>query len=287
MKICRSVLVSSILLSITYNSSAGTVDLEPVSEFYINAGIGAVFSNTNTSNISDSNSVLYTPTAPGTSLFTLPRINWKNHFNNGYGINLAVGKYVSSHWRSDLEFLYQNIQRNTLGTYNWLEQNALNGSIYAQQFNNLISKKRTRANLYSFMTNASCDLFKVGKLEPFLGAGLGVSWLKSSSTQSNNAINIDDPNTPLIETAPALQNSPSLYGTAFAWQFKAGINYELSPTATAILQYRLFNTTDFKTSKSTIITNPGIAGQTIFYTGQQNIKGLLTQAVELNMRLDV
>lgn len=287
MKYYQSALISTAFLSLASNVTAGTLGIAPSMGFYINAGLGAAFSNTTTSNTSNSNSVLYAPTAIGTSLFTLPDINWQNKFKNGYGINLAVGKYFSPNGHGDLEFLYQNIQRDTYGTYNWLEQNSTTGAIYSQQANNPISKITTRANIYSFMTNASYDLINIGKIHPFLGAGLGLSWLKSGSTQTNNSINIDDPNTPLIETAPAMQNSPSLYGTAFAWQFKAGINYAVSEKATAILQYRLFQTTDFKAGQSTIITNPGMAGQTEFYAGQHDIEGLLTHALELNLRFDV
>ncbi|MDP3269073.1 MAG: outer membrane beta-barrel protein [Legionella sp.] len=287
MKFYQPALISSLFLSLAYNATAGTLGIAPSMGFYINAGLGAVFSNTTTSYTSNSNSVLYAPTAIGTSLFTLPDVNWHNKFKNGYGINLAIGKYFNLNWHGDLEFLYQDIQRDTYGTYNWLEQNSTTGATYSQQANNLISKITTRANIYSFMTNASYDLINFGKIQPFLGAGLGLSWLKSGSTQTNNSINIDDPNTPLIETAPAMQNSPSLYGTAFAWQFKAGINYAVSNTATAILQYRLFQTTDFKAGQSTIITNPGMAGQTEFYVGQHDIEGSLTHAVELNLRFDV
>jgi hypothetical protein len=285
MKLHQFALISTVAFGLGTKAYAGDLGT-PSRGFYINAGVGAVFSNTSTSSTSNSNSVLYSPTAIGTSLFTLPDINWQNQFKNGYGINLAIGKYLSPHWHGDLEFLYQNIQRNTYGTYNWLEQNSTTGATYSQQANNLISRIATRANLYSFMTNASYD-FNAKKLQPFLGAGIGVAWLKSGSTQTNNAINIDDPNTPLVEIAPALQNSPSLYGTAFATQFKAGINYAVSEHTSAILQYRLFKTSDFKASQGTIISNPGTAGQTKFHTGQHDIKGLLTNAVELNLRFDV
>ncbi|HIH8952780.1 TPA: hypothetical protein ACYUQ5_001128 [Legionella pneumophila] len=114
MKFYHSALVSFAFLSLAYNAKAGTLGIAPSMDFYANAGLGAVFSNTSTSNTSNSNSVLYTPTAIGTSLFTLPNINWQNKFKNGYGINLAVGKYFSSNWHGDLEFLYQNIERETL-----------------------------------------------------------------------------------------------------------------------------------------------------------------------------
>lgn len=287
MKFYQYALIQAISWTLVHGATAGTLGQTAPIGFYVNTGLGAVFSNTHSNNTSNSNSVFYSPTAVGTSLFTLPDINWQNQFKNGYGINVAVGKYFSPHWHGDFEFLYQNIQRDAEGTYNWLEQNSSTGAIYSQQLNNPISKIATRANIYSLMTNASYDLIHLGSLQPFLGAGVGISWLKSPSTQTNNAINIDDPNTPLIETAPAVQNSPSLYGTAFAWQFKVGVNYMLSEKASAILQYRLFNTTDFKASQGSIITNPGIAGQSRFYTSQHDISGLLTQALELSLRFDL
>src|SRR3989338_2945617 len=222
MKTLPLAILSTVSLSLGHVASAGTVGTSPAMGFYFNAGLGAVFSNTSSSNTSNSNSVLFAPTAIGTSLFTLPDINWQNKFKNGYGINLAVGKYLNPNWHADIEFLYQNIQRDTFGTYNWLEQNSTTGATYAYQANNPISRIATRANIYSFMTNASYDVINAGKLQPFIGGGIGIAWLKSSSTQTNNTLNIDDPNTPLFETAPAQQNSPSLYGTAFAWQLKAG-----------------------------------------------------------------
>lgn len=287
MKRLSLALHSVFLFGLIHNVTAGTSGISSLKGVYISAGLGAVFSDSSTSSTLNSNSVLYSPTSIGTSLFSLPNINWRNKFKNGYGINLSLGTYFTQRLHGDLEFLYQNIQRDSYGRYGWLEQNSVSGAVYAQQNNNLISQVATRANIYSFLSNASYDFGSLGKFQPFLGGGIGVSWLKSGSVQTNNTINIDDPSTPLIETAPALQNSPSLYGTAFAWQIKAGINYAVSDIATAILQYRLFETTDFKARKSTIITNPGMAGETVFYAGQHDIKGLLTHAVELNLRFDV
>lgn len=289
MKVLPLVLIPLLTFSLVPGVGAGTSGIAGVSprHFYVNAGLGAVFSNSSSRVISDSNSVLYSPTSIGSSLFSLPDINWQNQFKNGYGINLAIGSYFNPYWHGNVEFLYQNIQRDTFGTYGWLERNSLNGATYASQNNNPISRIATRADIYSFLSNATYDFSRFKAMNPFIGVGAGVAWLRSDSTQTNNAINIDDPATPLVETAPARQNSPSLSGTAFAWQIKAGINYALSDLATAILQYRLFATTSFQGSQSSIITNPGMDGQTTFYAGQHDIKGLLTHAVELNFRFNV
>lgn len=285
-KVLPIILIPVITFGLMHPVSAGTSGTSSRG-LYIDAGLGAVFSNTQTSFTTNSNLVLYSPTTIGSSLFSLPNINWRNKFKNGYGINLAFGRYFSQNWHGDVEFLYQNIQRDSYGTYGWLEQNSSSGATYAQQANNPISLTASRADIYSFLTNTAFDFGNGERWNPFLGVGIGIAWLKSGSVQTNNVINIDDPLTPLIETAPALQNSPSLSGTAFAFQFKAGVNYAISEAATAILQYRLFKTTDYKGSKSTIITNPGVTGQTVFYAEQHDIKGLLTNAVELNLRFNL
>lgn len=254
---------------------------------YFDAGVGGVFSSTNSSYVENSTAVLFTPTAIGTSLFSLPNVNWQNHFKNGFDLSAAAGYRFNDQWRVDEEFLYQNIQRNSFGSYGWLEQNSLTGAVYAQQFNNPISNVSTRAHLYSLMTNAAHDFGAHSGWTPFIGGGIGVSWLRSKSVVTHDIINIDDPNTPLVEKATANQISPSLYGTAFAWQFKAGVSHALSDRASVMLQYRLLGTTDFKASNSLIVTNPGVAGQSNFYVAPSDIDGLLTQAIELNLRLDV
>lgn len=254
---------------------------------YFNLGAGGVFSSTSNRFIGNSTTVLYGPTAIGTSLFSLPNVNWQNEFNNGFDLNAAVGYRVNDTWRADIEWVYQNLMRYSKGSYDWQEQNPATGAIYARQANNPISDKSKRAHVYSLLTNLAYDLNHHGRWTPFLNGGVGVAWLQSGRVQTNNIINIDDPATPLIETAPAIQHSPSLYGTAFAWQFKTGLAYDVNEKTTAILQYRLFATSHFKAGNSVITSNPGAPGQASFYVAEHDIKGLLTQAIELNLRLNV
>lgn len=281
----------ALLASITVASSAfaGAMNVATPasSKFYIGIGMGAIFSNSSNSFTATSNSVLYSPTAIGTSLFTLNDINWQNKFSNGFDFNAVVGHQLFSSNRFDFEFLYQNIQRDSLGTYGWREQYSTTGAIYAQQANNKISQIAGRATTYSFLTNISHDFNNFGKWQPLIGAGVGVAWLRAGSIQTDNSINIDDPNTPLVETAPAIQTSPSLYGTAFAWQFKVGVGYQVSEMAIATLQYRLYGTTEFKGSSSSIVTSPGTLGQANFYVGEHDINPLLIHAIELNMRFNI
>ena len=255
--------------------------------FYLNLGAGAAFSDTKTSFTDNSTSILYSPTSIGTSLFSLPNVNWNNQFKNGFDLNVAAGYHFNANWRAETEFLYQNIKRNSYGSYGWMEQNSVTGAVYAQQINNPISTVSTRAHLYSFLTNAAYDFSSLANWTPFIGGGIGVSWLKSGRVQTYNTIVIDDPNTPIYETAPASQLSPSLYGTAFIWQIKAGISRAMSAHSSFLIQYRLLGTSEFKASNSLIKSNPGLPGESNFYVAQHDIKGLLTQAVEFNYRWDV
>ena len=53
---------------------------------YVNAGGGYVIPTQNAALTANSNSVLYSPTVPGTSLFQLRNVNWQSKFNNGYDL---------------------------------------------------------------------------------------------------------------------------------------------------------------------------------------------------------
>ena len=147
--------------------------------FYINFGDGVAFSNSSSSFTKNSSSALYSPTIPGTSLFTLTNVNWNNDFGNGYNINAALGYRFNEHWRTDIEFLYQNIQHSTYGTYGWLEQNSSTGATFSQQPNDPISKANNRANIYSFLTNAAYDFRTNSKWIPLLSGGFGFAWINS------------------------------------------------------------------------------------------------------------
>lgn len=255
--------------------------------FYVNGGAGGVFSSSKTSFAVDSSPVLYSPTALGTSLFSLPQVNWRNRFKDGFGLNFAAGYHFTPHWRGDIEFVYQNIERSSYGSYGWQEQNSITGNVYARDYNNPISAVSKRAHLYAFLTNAAFDFPNHSPWTPFISGGIGVAWLNSGRAQTSNLLTVDDPVTPLVETAHAHQISPSLYGTAFAWQFKAGITRPVNNNVALTLQYRLLGTTHFQATNSMIISNPETDIQRTFNVAPHDIKGVLTNAIEVNARFNV
>lgn len=260
---------------------------DAASNFYMTGAIGAVFPSSSSSFTKDSTSILYSPTTPGVSLFTLPNVNWKNTFNTGFNLSLASGYQFTPNWRSDVEFLYQQMQREVKGSYDWREVNSATGNLYASSLNNTISHKSANTNVYSFLTNAYYDFKNSSKWTPTMGVGIGVSWISSPRTTANNVLTVDDPSTPLVETAPVLQLSPALYGTAFTWQFKAAVSYEVSDKTSVFVQYRLFGMTHVEAKTSSITSNPGVAGQSIFTVGQHDVSGLLTNILELGVHWNV
>lgn len=255
--------------------------------FYVTIGEGVAIPSYSSSYTSDSTSVLYFPTSIGTSLFTLPGVTWKNGFDTGLDVNAALGYQFTPNLAMDVEFLYQYLMHHISGNYNWLEEETVNGRVFARSYNNQINDTMNPANIYSFLTNFYYHFKNNSKWTPLLGGGLGIAWLTANSLTLSNTLYVNDPIALLVETAPVKQITPSLTGTAFAWQFKAGLAYEVNPTVSVILLYRLFATSQFKASGSRIVSNPcgGPCART-FYVGSHNISGLLTNALELNVKLN-
>jgi hypothetical protein len=255
-------------------------------QYYVNVGGGAVFPCKDSSYTANSSSVIYSPTAIGTSIFSLPNVNWRNQYKNGWNINAALGSTFGMHWNSEIEFLYQRFNRKITGSYGW-EERFTNGTLYAQDYSNLILPISSNTNLYSTFINGSYNFNPWRKLLPILGLGAGIAWINSPSTTADAILTADDPSTPLFETAPILQRSPSLSGAAFAFQLKAGIGYDWS-RLTTILQYRLFATTKFKASQSSFTTNSAESGAaSTFYVPGQYINGIITNALEIVFQFKV
>lgn len=271
------------LLALMVSASAQSA----TNNYYVTVGAGGVFPVRNSSFTANSSSILYSPTAIGTSLFSLPDTHWQNSFHNGYDANIALGYQFTPNWRSDIEFLYQHFIREVGGNYNWLEQFPATGATYATSMNNPISSRSTSTNVCSLLANAYYDFNNNSHWTPHLGAGIGIAWIDSNSTSGNNTLTVDDPNTPLFETAPIMQHSPSIHASAFAWQMKVGVNYDYSHETSFIIQYRLFGTGTYSTGSSSMTSNPGTAGESTFSIGSQKIEGLLTNVLEVGAKFNL
>ena len=251
---------------------------------YVTIGGGAVFPMRNSSVTGNSNSVLYSPTIPGTSLFQLTDVNWKNKYKPGFEVNAAAGFTMCSNWRIEGEFLYQNIKREISGTYNWNEFDASTGDLFAEN-SNTVKHASTRTNIYALLTNFNYEYKNCSCFTFSIGAGVGVAWLQSQGKTRNDILIIDLPThiPPYNFTAPIIEKSPTLYGTAFAWQVKIGLGYEFFDNFTLDLNYRLFGTTRFHARSSSIATNPNTATAALFTIPEDEIRGLLNSSVNLSL----
>lgn len=255
-------------------------------KYYFNLGASAVFPGKNSSTTEDSSSVLYGPSgAPsGTSLYTLPDVHWKNNYQTGFEVNTAIGHFITENVRIEGEFIYQRFDRDINGDYDWLERDALSGDQFHRDNDNPLANATSAVDLYNLMANAFYDFTNHTKWTPFIGAGIGISFIDSPGTTKNHFLHVEDATPPLDITAPSIEKSPDLYGTAFAWQVKLGVNYHVMDRMQIGILYRLLGTTKFKAGKSEIITNPDTPSETAhFFIPEQDVDGLLNHSANISL----
>lgn len=256
------------------------------SKLYTTVGAGWTLPVKNSTNTSDSSFTHYGPTAApsGESFFNLPAVTYQNKYKNGYNLNVAIGSQVFDIFRAEIEFLYQRFKRNITGSYGWAEYDAASAVLQDSENGIVMVPTNSYTNLYTVLTNGYYDYHNKTKWTPLIGAGFGIAWIKSKSTSANGGFT-----TPAITSVtPTLQLSPELSGTAFAWQLKAGVTYEYSKNVAIVMQYRLFATTAFTSEATSITTNPNAdpTSKRVFKIGQQFIRGLVTNSLELQFKFN-
>lgn len=243
---------------------------------YFTFGLGADFSNKNVTSSGNSHGVLYAPTIPGTSLFEFPNVQWKNNFKTGFDVNFAYGYRFAENFRGEIEAIYQRFNRKMSGSFDFLEIDAATTNTFARTDNISLAASSGHVSLYSLMTNAIIDFSYDCNWKPFLGAGFGFAWIHAKSTSGSNTLTLGS-----FSTTPTVESSPTLTGSSFALQFKAGISYAFSECYTAILQYRLLGTARFMTKSSRIHTHPGQTGDAIFTVPDSSISGLVNSMLDI------
>lgn len=257
------------------------------SSTYFNLGGGYVVPIRNFNSTSTSNYVNYSPTSSGSGTFNASNVLWKNILDNGGEINVAIGHAISNNVRIEGEFMFQSMSRNISGSYSWNEIIPGSGDTFANQTNVPISNSNASYKVYAFMANFYYDFKNKSKWTPTVGAGIGTAHILCGNTESNDTLNLNDLNTGTTTTVPTLVTSPSLSSTVFAWQVKLGMDYKIDDNFTIQGDYRLFGTTSFKTSGSSIIANPtasNTANTATFTLPPGNVDSLLENVLELNLR---
>lgn len=252
---------------------------------YISVGMGVVIPSQDIDIDGNSSFDLFNPTSLGSSIFQLPNIHWKNELQVGFENNLIVGFHFSEDLRAEGEFLYQNMQRDMSGSYDWNERYSSTGVLAFYTNDRPLANTSSTVNVFSLMTNLIYDFNNSTAWTPFIGAGLGIGWINSDGTKEDNVLITQTSADASPSSTPTTEYSPELYGTAFAWQFKVGVNYAWQENMSFDLVYRLFATTEFEQKSGRIVTNPqNPAYVADFSLPQGDVNGLLDNSVNLAFR---
>jgi opacity protein-like surface antigen len=145
-------------------------------------------------------------------------------FNDGFGINIALGHEFEL-FRLEFEYSYLNNQVAVAG--------GNEGST------NFVSDASGNISVKAFMLNVYHDFDFGGRLKPYVGGGIG---LFQSEINSMLPGFFADPN--FYGGVNAYQGLNTTSDVAFAYQFRAGVNYELTRRTELFAGYRFFDNGD-------------------------------------------
>ncbi len=132
---------------------------------------------------------------------------------DGYAFGFASGRYLNPCWRGELELAYRN--------------NSIDDNNPPATFANSTSG---RIENFALMTNVYRD-FHVGQLTPYVGGGLGLSYVDLEAFVNGNEIYAHD--------------------WVFAYQFIAGASLRTGCRSSLFAEYRYFGTADFEATNAT------------------------------------
>lgn len=141
-------------------------------------------------------------------------------FNVSQGYNLSSGLsaagqlgYQVKNIRLEGEFLYQNFSRNATT----VSVTPLVGNSDSRSYGG------SQLETYSGFFNGYYDFNRNAKFSPYVGAGIGWTYLNASPSTPNANFTIQ---------------TPGVSTTVFAYQAKAGVSYNINPKTALFLQYR-------------------------------------------------
>jgi len=169
----------------------------------------------------------------GTVLPDGTEVGWETDFDTGFVVSGAIGKAYGS-FRGELELAYQT---NDIGSHASVSAAGIpldsedagvlitGSSNIGISVGDLVADGQGDVSNLFVMANAYYDFNTGGPLKPYIGAGIGVSFVDVDYSPSA---------TPIIRDE----------ATSFAYQGIAGVAYEVSPSVDLLLAYRYRATTD-------------------------------------------
>jgi len=253
-------------------------------DVYLNFGAGYTFGSSNTTATNNSNQLFFSPFLNDeASVFQLQNVKWRNNYNGGGEGSVALGMDFYPNWRMELEFLYQNINRDIDNSYNFITLDT-SVDVFTPAFNQSLANTSTQLHVYNFLFNLYYDFNNGTRWTPYLGVGIGAAIIDSSSANTQGQLNVTNEATGNSQIVPVSATSPALSGTPFVWQFKAGITYLVTPNLSVKGQYRLLGTSEISSTSSQITFNPNSAAPTTFYIPGGKVNGLLNNGFDLELQ---
>lgn len=260
--------------------------LRVLSNYYIQFGAGAVYPNFGSSSIRDPDVVILTPNRLSGHTYEFDDVRFRNEFQPGYDINVALGYQFTRNWRPEVYFAYQNIVRKAKGSYHWIGRNSA-GSVFATRADNTLGAGKERADIYTLFANLYYDFRNLSNWVTSFGAGLGAAYLNAPQVTSHVAFVATNPLTGVTDTERVTVQSPSLNGVALAAQASVGVAYTLSEVSSVMVIYRIMGSTNFHSNTGTLYARPGRPDQASFVINGGAVSGMVNSIVELDFRFSL
>ncbi|MDZ4783491.1 MAG: outer membrane beta-barrel protein [Planctomycetia bacterium] len=143
-------------------------------------------------------------------------------FNDGFNINVALGHEFDL-FRVEFEYSYFN------------QQVALAGA-GIPGFAPFVGESPGNISVKAFMLNVYHDFDFGGRLKPYVGGGIGLF-----QSEINSLLPTFFADAPFSNSTLGVNTTSDV---AFAYQFRAGVNYELTRRTELFAGYRFFDNTD-------------------------------------------
>ncbi|MBI4693530.1 MAG: porin family protein [Gammaproteobacteria bacterium] len=163
-----------------------------------------------------------------------PLARERTSFDDGYYIGTATGRQVADHVRFEGEY---SCRHNDLERFSLHDDGGLGAAPGGADLSGARFDSRGSMDAFAVMANGYFDFDLLG-FKPYFGSGLGYANVKMNDTrtlglQSLNAL------------APADSIGLSdVSDDVFAYQFGAGVGYQIRPGIVASVDYRYFGTQD-------------------------------------------
>ena len=169
---------------------------------------------------------------------------FKFSYDNSFAGFARLGYQLQPHWRVEIEGSYRDGGLSAVrGSSNRAVPNSLcNPGVVRSAANPTCGDPTGHLDAYSGMGNVIYDILPNSKIDPFVGVGVGISYLDTKVNGQFNAI-------PGAITAanPAIQNlNVDNSSTSFAYQALAGLTYHVTDRLSVDATYRYFRTADQK-----------------------------------------